>query len=166
MRVIHAGARDAAAKGKIEAFFRGTRSRFLDALRLEGMRGDLEALNRAFRAWVETHYNGATHSAHGSTPIRRWIEGARRLRTINVPEADELFLFETERTVKKDGTISLDARRFETDSALVGKRVLVRYDPQLHSNYISFSSHPRFRRVSVNTSKRPSDINRESRMVV
>ena len=129
MRVVHAGVRDAAAKGKIEAFFRGARSRFLDALPLEGMPGSLEALNRAFRAWVETHYNGAIHSAHGSTPIRRWIEGARRLRTINVPEADELFLFETERTVKKDGTISLDARRFETDSALVGERVLVRYEP-------------------------------------
>jgi hypothetical protein len=129
MRVIHAGVRDAAAKGKIEAFFRGVRSRFLEALELEGMPRDIEGLNRAFRAWSETHYNRATHSAHGRTPLERWIEGARHLRTVNVEEADELFLFETERTVKKDGTFSLKARRFETDASLAGKRVLVRYEP-------------------------------------
>lgn len=129
MRVIHAGVRDAAAKGKIEAFFRGVRSRFLDGLKLEGMPGSLEALNRAFRAWTETHYNRATHSAHGQTPLQRWIEGAHRLRTVNPEEADELFLFETGRTVRKDGTFSLKARRYETDAALARKRVLVRYEP-------------------------------------
>jgi len=129
MRVIHAGVRDAAAKGKIEAFFRGVRSRFLDALKIDGMPRSLEELNRAFRAWSETHYNRARHSAHGQTPLERWIEGAHRLRTVTVEEADELFLFETERTVKKDGTFSLKARRYETDASLVGKRVLVRYEP-------------------------------------
>jgi hypothetical protein len=128
-RVLHAPVRDGAAKGKIEAFFRGTRSRFLDALQLEGMPRDLHALNRAFAAWNETHYNRAVHSAHGLTPLQRWIEGARRLRTLNTEEADELFLFETERTVKKDGTFSLKALRFETDASLAGQRVLVRYDP-------------------------------------
>jgi len=129
MRVIRTGVRDAAAKGKIERFFRTVRMTFLEALELEGMPRDLEALNRAFRIWTETHYNGATHSAHGLTPIQRWIEGAQRLRTVNVDEADELFLFETKRKVRKDGTFSLKARRFETDSSLVGKEVLVRYEP-------------------------------------
>jgi len=129
MRVMHTAVRDAAAKGKIEAFFRGVRSRFLDALQLEGLPRDLQGLNRAFRAWTETHYNRAVHSAHGLPPLQRWIEGARRLRTVNVEEADELFLFETERSVKKDGTFSLQAHRFETDSSLAGSRVLVRYEP-------------------------------------
>lgn len=129
IRVIHAGVRDAAAKGKIEAFFRGVRSRFLDALKLDGMPGDLEGLNRAFRAWSETHYNRARHSAHGQTPLERWIEGAHRLRTVNPEEAEELFLFETERTVRKDGTFSLKARRYETEAGLAGRRVLLRYEP-------------------------------------
>jgi len=129
MRVLHAGVRDAAAKGKIEAFFRGTRSRFLDGLKLEGMPRDLDSLNRAFRAWSETHYNRAVHSAHGLTPLQRWIEGAQRLRTVDLDEADELFLFETQRSVRKDGTFSIKAQRFETDSSLAGKRVVVRYEP-------------------------------------
>ena len=129
IRVIHTAVRDAAAKGKIERFFRSVRTRFLEPLELDGLPGDIEGLNRAFRAWAETHYNGAVHSAHGRTPQERWIEGAARLRTVNPDEADELFLFETERTVKKDGTFSLQARRFETDWALAGKRVLVRYEP-------------------------------------
>ena len=117
------------AKGKIEAFFRGTRSRFLDALQLEGLPRDLEGLNRAFRSWAETHYNRAVHSAHGVTPLERWVEGARHLRTLNIDEAEELFLFETERTVKKDGTFSLKGRRFEIGSSLAGQRVLLRYEP-------------------------------------
>jgi len=129
MRVLRTGVRDAAAKGKIERFFRTVRTRFLDALELEGLPQNLDALNRAFRVWTETHYNGAIHSAHGFTPSQRWIDGASRLRTIDVDEADELFLFETHRKVKKDGTFSLSAKRFETDSSLAGQQVLVRYDP-------------------------------------
>lgn len=129
IQVLHAGVRDAAAKGKIERFFGTVRTGFLEQLHLDAVPQNLEALNRAFRAWAETHYNGAVHSAHGHTPLQRWVEGARGLRTINAEEADELFLFETERTVRKDGTFSLDARRFETDAALAGRRVLLRYEP-------------------------------------
>ena len=129
VQVIHTAVRDAAAKGKIERFFRTVRTRFLEPLELSGLPADLEALNRAFRAWAETHYNGAVHSAHGQTPQDRWIEGAARLRTVDPGEAEGLFLFETERTVKKDGTFSLQARRFETDGSLVGRRVLVRFEP-------------------------------------
>ena len=129
MQVVHTKVRDAAAKGKIEAFFRGVRSRFLEALELEGMPRDLDALNRAFRVWGETHYNRTVHSAHGQTPLDRWVDGARRLRSIASEEADEHFLFEVERTVKKDGTFSLKAQRYETDASLAGKRVLVRYEP-------------------------------------
>jgi hypothetical protein len=128
-QVLHAGVRDAAAKGKIERFFLTCRSNFLQSLELDGYPKSLEALNRAFRAWSETHYNRATHSAHGQTPLQRWIEGAQHLRTVDTDEADELFLFETERTVKKDGTFSLKARRYETDPSLAGKRVLLRYEP-------------------------------------
>lgn len=128
-QVIHTGVRDAAAKGKIERFFRTVRTAFLEGLELDGMPRTIEELNRKFRSWSETHYNRAQHSAIEQTPLERWIAGAHRLRTVDVDEASELFLFETERTVRKDGTFSLKARRFETDAALAGKRVLVRYEP-------------------------------------
>lgn len=129
MRVLHAPVRDGAAKGKIERFFRTVRVAFLEPLQLEGMPRNIEALNRAFRAWTRTHYNGALHSALGCTPLQRWIEGSHRLRGIDPEEAEALFLFETERTVKKDGTFSLKTHRFEIGSELAGKRVLVRYEP-------------------------------------
>ena len=129
VHILHTAVRDAAAKGKIERFFRTVRTRFLDPLQIEGMPADLDALNRAFRAWVETHYNGSVHSAHGQTPLTRWVEGARKLRTLNADEADNHFLFETLRTVHKDGTFSLNALRFETDWTLSGQRVLLRYEP-------------------------------------
>ena len=156
MRVLRTAVRDAAAKGKIERFFRTVRTSFLETLQLEGLPQDLEALNRAFRIWTETHYNGATHSAHGLTPSQRWIEGAQRLRTVNLDEADELFLFETQRKVRKDGTFSLKAQRFETDSTLAGKEILVRYEP-INFNRVDVWFEQQFRGRATELDLRAND---------
>lgn len=128
INVIHTAVRDAQAKGKIERFFRSVRTAFLEGLELEGIPAGIDALNRAFRAWVES-YNRRVHSAHGMTPLDRWVEGASRIRTLDSDEAEELFLFETRRRVRRDGTFSLRGCRYETDAALAGEKVLVRYDP-------------------------------------
>jgi transposase InsO family protein len=54
----HTPVRDAAAKGKIERFFRRVRDQFLiQKLDLSS----LEALNRRFTHWVENDYNATEH---------------------------------------------------------------------------------------------------------
>src|SRR5208282_3970880 len=56
----HTAVRDAAAKGKIERFFRRVRDQFLvQKLDLSS----LEALNRQFTCWVEHDYNATEHDA-------------------------------------------------------------------------------------------------------
>jgi len=116
------------AKGKIERLFRTVRDRFLTPLSCGTLPEDLDALNRAFRSWTET-YHRTVHSAHRSTPLDRWLAGASRLRTIAPDELERCFLFEVTRTIRKDGTFSIDGRRFETDWTLSGRRLPVRFRP-------------------------------------
>ncbi|MBK7584470.1 MAG: DDE-type integrase/transposase/recombinase [Myxococcales bacterium] len=63
--LCHTPVRDGAAKGKIERFFRTVRMSFLSRqLDLSS----LDALNRAFTAWVEDEYHQSEHSSSACAP--------------------------------------------------------------------------------------------------
>jgi transposase InsO family protein len=64
----HTAVRDAAAKGKIERFFRRVRDQFL--VRNLDL-SSLDALNRQFTRWVEQEYNAAEHDALGAVRAQR-----------------------------------------------------------------------------------------------
>ena len=122
----HTAVRDAAAKGKIERFFRRARDQFLvQKLDLSS----LEALNHQFTDWVERDYNATPHDALGMKPIDRFGIDLARVRFLPPSEhGDELFYAEAERKVKKDNTFSFHGRRFETPVDLAGKEIQLRYD--------------------------------------
>ena len=85
----HTAVRDAAAKGKIERFFRRVRDQFL--VRQLDL-SSLEALNRQFTHWVENDYNAVPHDAIGMKPIDRFGIDLARLRFLPPSEHnDELF---------------------------------------------------------------------------
>ncbi len=131
MRVVRAKVRDAAAKGKIERFFRTVRDQFLDCtLRVEEKNiKNVDDLNRLFRLYLES-YNSREHSAIGCSPRQRWLQSPHQPRF--PPEElhiDTLFLLEEERTVKKDGTISVKKLLFELFSTYSGRKVKIRYTP-------------------------------------
>jgi len=122
----HTAVRDAAAKGKIERFFRRVRDQFLvQKLDLSS----LEALNRQFTHWLEHDYNATPHDALGMKPIDRFGIDLGRVRFLPPSEhGDELFYAEAVRHVKKDNTFSFQSRRFETPVDLAGKEIQLRYD--------------------------------------
>jgi putative transposase len=122
----HTAVRDAAAKGKIERFFRRVRDQFLiQKLDLTS----LDALNRQFTLWVERDYNAADHDALGMKPIDRFGIDLTRIRFLAPSEhSDELFYAEASRTVKKDNTFSFQSRRYETPVDLAGREIQLRYD--------------------------------------
>ena len=122
----HAPLCDGAAKGKIERFFRTVREEFL-ARNLD--LSTLEALNKAFIAWVEDEYNSRTHSTIQMRPIDRFGLDLKRIRFIPVTEAsDELFFVEESRQVRADNTFSLKNIRFEAPADLRGRQINVRFD--------------------------------------
>lgn len=122
----HTPVRDAAAKGKIERFFRRVRDQFL-VRKLD--LASLETLNRQFSHWVESDYNATEHDALGMKPIDRFGIDLARVRFLAPAEHnDELFYAEAARKVKKDNTFSFAGRRYETPVDLRDKEIQLRYD--------------------------------------
>jgi putative transposase len=131
----HTAVRDAAAKGKIERFFRRVRDQFLiKKLDLDS----LENLNRQFSLWVENDYNAVPHDAIGMKPIDRFGIDLARLRFLPPSEHnDELFYAEADRKVKKDNTFSFAGRRYETPADLRDQKIQLRFDRRrLHSSAV------------------------------
>ena len=127
--LIHARPYHAAAKGKIERWFRTVRLQFLPMLSEEHML-NLKAINRALWTYVEREYHRSPHRSLGETPLDCW---ARVGQTVRYPEPDDdlddLFLFESKRKVQKDRTVSLNGMVYEIDASLVGETVMLRYNP-------------------------------------
>jgi transposase InsO family protein len=131
----HTPVRDAAAKGKIERFFRRVRDQFL-VKKLD--LASLETLNRQFSHWAENDYNAVPHDALGMKPIDRFGIDLGRLRFLPPSEHnDELFYAEADRKVKKDNTFSFAGRRYETRVDLRDKKIQLRFDRRrLHTTAV------------------------------
>jgi putative transposase len=126
----HTAVRDAAAKGKIERFFRRARDQFL--VRNLDL-SSLETLNRQFSHWVENDYNATVHDTLGMKPIDRFGIDLARVRFLSPSEHnDELFYAETTRKVKKDNTFSFGNRRYETPVDLRDQQIQLRHDRRRH----------------------------------
>jgi hypothetical protein len=117
----HTAVRDAAAKGKIERFFRRVRDQFL--IRNLDL-SSIGELNRQFTHWVEQDYNAAVHSTLGMKPIDRFGVDLSRIRFLTPSQdTDELFYAEATRThceftVNKEGSVwlSVDPARARVSS--------------------------------------------------
>ena len=122
----HTAVRDAAAKGKIERFFRRVRDQFL--IRNLDL-SSIDQLNKQFTQWVEQDYNATVHSTLGMKPIDRFGVDLSRIRFLSPSQdTDELFYAEATRTVKKDNTFSFQGDRYETPVDLRGKEVQLRHE--------------------------------------
>lgn len=122
----HTAVRDAAAKGKIERFFRRVRDQFL--IRKLDL-SSIESLNRQFTHWAEQDYNATVHSTLGMKPIDRFGVDLSRIQFLSPSEdTDELFYAEATRSVKKDNTFSFRGDRYETPIDLRGRKITLRYE--------------------------------------
>lgn len=122
------------SKGKIERFFRSCRLRFLSILEAEGIK-DLEELNNLLWEWLSSDYNEKPHSSLGMSPLDCFLAQAE---TVVLPTDlslfNEKFLVQVSRNIKHDATLSLNCNLYETSPSLAGRKVSVRYDPDLFEN--------------------------------
>jgi putative transposase len=142
--LIHARPYHAAAKGKIERWFRTVRMQFLPMVSEKQML-NLKAINRALWTYIETEYHRSPHRSLGETPLDRWAQVGEKVR---YPEPgdnlDDLFLFESKRKVQKDRTVSLNGMAYEIDASLVGETVTLRYNPSDQVKEIKVCHNGRF----------------------
>ena len=128
--LIHARPYRPQGKGKIERWFKTVRAQLLTRLSADDTRS-LDAINRRLWAWVEGEYHHAPHRGlDGHTPLEQWTKTGEAVRFLEPDvDLDDLFLFETQRAVQKDRTVSLNGVVYEVDAALVGEKVTLRFDP-------------------------------------
>jgi transposase InsO family protein len=128
--LIHARPYRPQGKGKIERWFKTVRAQLLTRLTADDTRS-LAALNRRLWAWVEGEYHHAPHRAlNGATPLEQWARTGEEVRFPDPGmDLNDLFLFEAQRKVQKDRTVSLNGVLYEVDAALVGEKVTLRFDP-------------------------------------
>ena len=127
----------------------------------------LEFLNEATQAWAEYGYNRNIHSEIGASPLARWAAGPEVLRPSPDSAALRLTFARTERRAQRrsDGTVVIDARRFEVPNAFRHlERVLVRYARwdlsqvhlvDEHSGQISARLYPLDKSANANGIRRP-----------
>ena len=112
-------------KGKIERWNRTVRQEFLPDILVKSTPMQLSALNQALAEWVDG-YNERVHSSTEQAPIVRFRKGIACVR----PAPPDLLAYFREverRLVRQDRTVVLDGRLFEVPTALIGKRVELRF---------------------------------------
>ena len=92
----------------------------------------LSELNDLYFAWKKNEYSEKIHGSIGMSPKERWDESLRngtKLRFLSPVELEEIFLHAAERSVTKYGVVSFEGNTYEVSAELIGKKVVVRYDP-------------------------------------
>ena len=127
IRLVHSTPGQPAGRGKIERAFRTVRDQFLVEIGSGRELDDLVQLNTLFAAWGEKVYHRRVHSETGQTPLDRWS-----VLTPPLPSPAQLreaFLWSEWRTVTKTATVGLHGNTYEVDTALVGRKVELVFDP-------------------------------------
>jgi len=133
--LIHTKPYDAAAKGKIERFFKTVQTRFYPQLRAHPV-DSLDALNERFWTWLEADYHRKSHSSlDGKTPLEVFQSQLETVTFLEDPAIlDTIFLKRYSRKVKLDGTITLNKQLYEVPSQYIGASIDIREDD--HAVYV------------------------------
>lgn len=137
IRIKFATPFNCAGKGKIERYWETVQKSFLPEVKLHHVKS-LSEMNDLYFAWKKTEYDDKLHESIGMTPRQRWqasLTAGTKLRFFSPMELEEIFLHAQERTVNKYGVISFEGNTYEAPGELVGKTVIVRYNP-FHIDYL------------------------------
>lgn len=130
IHLMYAPVRDGAAKGCIERWFSGLRSSFEPYLKTSDLE-TLETLNSMLWRWIDSTYHTREHAAlEGKSPWQCFME---KLPLIDHRRIDSQFDFialwrtrET-RTVRRDGTVSLNGHQLEIPPTVSRNQVELRF---------------------------------------
>ncbi len=130
IHLIHSTPYRPQGRGKIERFFRTVRDGFLQTLEVKSIRS-FDDLNLRFRTWLEAEYHrNPHHGLEGHSPLECWVKKAHLIKHFEqVATLEEVFLHECCRRVAKDQTVTVNGVLYEAPSVLIGKKIVLKYDP-------------------------------------
>jgi hypothetical protein len=124
----------------IERFFGTVQDQFESEVRA-GEIVELDALNRAFSAWLQVSYHQAVNTETQQSPQARYQEGLTVIRSADLSEVLGSFMQRDERRVDRDfADVRLHNRYYRVDPRLRGDKVQVRYDPFSHRETVHIYS--------------------------
>ena len=129
--LVHSRPGEPEGRGKIEKFFQYVDRSFKPEayqLIVSGKLRTLEELNEYFWAWLEV-YHQKPHGSLKKSPKERFEEDQTPLRRLDPMKVRQSFLWQEKRRVDKTGCIPLGGNTYEVSAALIGRQVVVRYDP-------------------------------------
>ena len=132
IRLCHSRPYRPQGRGKVERLFQFVDSSFRPEVQARIDRGEittLEELNGALRSWLDGYYHERVHGSTKQTPRERFEASQKPRKRKSLPELNEVFLWEEQRTADKTGCIQLAGNTYEVASELAGKRISLRYDP-------------------------------------
>jgi putative transposase len=128
VHLVHAGVKDAEAKGVIERWHRTWREEVGDEIGERVL--TLDELNAIHAAWLSEDYHAHKHETTGRAPREHWLGELSFLRTLpRHKKLDEIFLHRERRTVRKDGTVRFQGRLLEVRAELTDQKIELRFDP-------------------------------------
>lgn len=125
--LVHTKPYDAAAKGKIERFFRTVRDMFMPLIDFKNI--ILEELNDRFSEWIENEYHKKLHSGINQPPINRYLDDIKytQISRISEVELKLMFYVSIKRRVKNDSTVSVNAAIYESPTKYIGRYIEIRF---------------------------------------
>ena len=120
-----------AGKGKIERYWKTVQDSFITEVRNQPVKS-LSELNDLYFAWKKAEYDNKIHTSIEMTPKERWdmsLNEGTKLRFFSPVELEEIFLHAEKRTVNKYGVVSFEGNTYEAPVELIGKEIIVRYNP-------------------------------------
>ena len=150
-----------AGKGKIERYWDTVQKSFIPEVKNQPVKS-LSELNDLYFAWKKTEYDNKIHSSLSMTPKERWdasLNAGTKLRFFSPVELEEIFLHAEYRCVNKYGVISFEGNTYESPAELIGKTIIVRYNP-FHLDYLHVYYKEKYfgtaRIIDLNTQKHKS----------
>jgi putative transposase len=137
IRLRFATPKNCAGKGKIERYWKTVQDSFIPEVKNHHVRS-LSELNDLYFAWKKNEYDDKIHSSIGMSPKERWdssLKNGIKLRFFSPVELEEIFLHAQQRRVNKYGVVSFEGNTYEAPVELIGKNVIVRYNP-FHLEYL------------------------------
>jgi hypothetical protein len=115
-------------RGKQERFFETVRLQFMPEVAVSSI-ATLDELNQSFWTWLELIYHQAIHSETSQTPLARYQQGLKDIRSADHNQLVQAFRWRETRKVRKDGRIELQGNSYQVDPAFIGRSLELRFDP-------------------------------------
>ena len=143
--LIHAKIYHGNQKGKIERTFKSIKEGWMYNINYDDF-DSAAALNRSLSIFI-SNKNNTVHSVTKKKPVDRYLEDKDHITRKSKRILDEAFLHSCERKVGNDALVRLNGESFETSQEYIGKRVELRYEPDMSHVYI-FEKNKLFKELS------------------